>query len=81
MLTFGMFRLAKREKEKEFETCVICGKLTDVRRDTPIRERIGYEEGSGQLCIRCYRRMLDPGRRQDRDAHVWFEAASRRRSP
>ena len=79
MLTFGLFRLFRREKS--FETCVICGKMTDVRRDTPIQERIGYEAGSGQLCTRCYSRMIDPGRRQAREDSAWFEAAFHKRSP
>ena len=46
----------KREKQVdgEVERCVICGKPTDYRADTPINKRGCYVEGAWQLCRKCY---------------------------
>ena len=40
--------------DAEKEVCTICGKCTEYCIDTPVSERIGYIEGSGQLCRDCY---------------------------
>ena len=37
----------------ECERCVICGKETYIRRDTPIDLRNNYIVGVGQLCGEC----------------------------
>lgn len=37
-----------------FETCIMCGKLTDVLVNTHIDFRHGYVEGCGQCCRECY---------------------------
>lgn len=37
-----------------FETCIMCGKTTDVLVDTHIDFRYGYVEGAGQCCRDCY---------------------------
>ncbi len=37
-----------------YETCVLCGKKTDVKITTHIDYRYGYVEGSGQCCRECY---------------------------
>ena len=39
-----------------YETCVLCGKKTDVKITTHIDYRYGYVEGSGQCCRECYDR-------------------------
>lgn len=39
------------------ESCVLCGKTTDVPRDLHVDSRIGYIEGSGQLCLDCYKKQ------------------------
>jgi hypothetical protein len=39
-----------------YETCVLCGKKTDVKVTTHIDYRYGYVEGSGQCCRECYER-------------------------
>ena len=36
------------------ELCVTCQKQTKYYRDDNIDYRIGYIEGSGQLCLDCY---------------------------
>ena len=45
------------DKTQNFENCVLCGKLTNVRKDTPIEKRLGYVEGAGQLDPECYRKI------------------------
>ena len=40
-----------------FERCVLCGKQTEVRCDTPIDFRGCYVEGAGQLCPECWRQL------------------------
>jgi RecJ-like exonuclease len=37
-----------------FETCIICGELTDVLVNSHIDNRYGYVEGAGQCCRKCY---------------------------
>ena len=44
------------EEEEEFETCVSCGKLTNVKITDNIEFRSGYIEGAGQLCLECAKR-------------------------
>lgn len=41
-------------KTDMIEYCVICGKETEYTRETPIDKRIGYVDGAGQLCRKCY---------------------------
>ena len=38
---------------KPLEVCVVCGAVTDIPADTPIRERKWYVPGGGQLCRKC----------------------------
>ena len=56
-------------EDGEYERCILCGKLTDVRRDEHISLREFYAEGAGQLCTQCWARIYlgvadrsDPGR-------------------
>lgn len=35
------------------EPCVLCGKLTDVDKSTPIELRENYVEGGGEVCNDC----------------------------
>lgn len=42
-------------KNDEYETCVLCGKKTNVKRTTHIDLRDCYVEGCGQLCYDCWR--------------------------
>lgn len=41
-------------KNSNYETCIICGKLTNIPVDTYIEYRYGYVEGAGQCCRECY---------------------------
>lgn len=38
---------------EKFETCIICGKTTDILISTPIDLRENYEIGLGQICTAC----------------------------
>lgn len=42
------------EKNPLFETCITCGKETNVLKTEHIDFRYGYVEGAGQLCRECY---------------------------
>lgn len=42
-----------------YETCVLCGELTDVLINTHIDYRYGYVEGSGQACRKCYNKTYN----------------------
>ena len=42
------------------ETCIICGKETDININTHIDYRYGYVEGAGQCCKECYDRTNKP---------------------
>lgn len=49
-------RLRREENdESPFERCVICGKLTTVRKETHIDFRDNYEIGFGQMCYECHK--------------------------
>ena len=43
--------------ETEYETCVLCGALTNVPRNRHIDFRDFYVEGCGQLCYDCGKKM------------------------
>ena len=45
------------EDNEEFERCVLCHTLTDVRRSTPIEKREYYVVGIGQLCQSCSKKV------------------------
>ena len=40
-------------EEEEFETCINCRKLTNIKKTDDITFRSGYIEGAGQLCFSC----------------------------
>lgn len=43
-----------KAKENEFDHCVLCGVETIYKRSTHVDMRLGYIEGAGQLCPKCY---------------------------
>ena len=50
----------KKQADSKIERCVICGKPTEYRRDTPISKRECYVDGAGQLCRECFRKFYLP---------------------
>ena len=41
-------------RQNDYDTCVVCGKVTPYLRSTHVDMRYCYIEGSGQLCEDCY---------------------------
>ena len=39
--------------DKGTDLCVLCGAETGIPTETPIDQRVGYVEGSGQICRKC----------------------------
>jgi len=54
-------------QENLYETCILCGDLTDVLKTTHIDFRTGYVEGSGQCCISCFNRTNEDIRRREQE--------------
>jgi hypothetical protein len=50
-----------KARANEFEHCILCGVETSVKIGTHIDMRIGYVEGAGQLCSKCYNRGTEHG--------------------
>jgi hypothetical protein len=48
------------EMKDEFDHCVLCGVETAYKRSTHIDMRLGYIEGAGQLCSKCYYFDINP---------------------
>tara|TARA_B100001250_G_scaffold407652_1_gene428774 strand:+ start:1326 stop:1550 length:225 start_codon:yes stop_codon:yes gene_type:complete len=40
-------------KLSDFESCIKCGTVTSVRKDTLVEFRPNYIDGAGQLCTTC----------------------------
>lgn len=64
-MTSGKKRDFGTEEKDALERCVLCGKLTGVSRDTPIREREYYVEAAGQLCAECFSKIYIPSHNDD----------------
>ena len=45
----------------EMERCVLCWRLTNVPKNTPISKRKYYVQGQGQLCENCYYELFKQG--------------------
>jgi hypothetical protein len=55
IMNYERQKVKQANKEKNmYETCVSCGEMVHVRKDTPIEQRFYYVEGAGQLCHDCY---------------------------
>ncbi len=51
-------RMKKKIRDNlEPDICVMCGKETNYARNIPVSDRVGYLEGSGQLCFECFERI------------------------
>ena len=44
----------------DYEVCIVCGKTTNVLKQTHIDYRQGYVEGAGQCCMSCYNKSYEP---------------------
>lgn len=52
-------------KDKKWECCVFCGKVTSILKEQPISKRKYYIEGAGQLCFECYHELYVPSCREN----------------
>ena len=48
------------------EKCVVCKEETKYNKEDHIDFRIGYIEGSGQLCLNCYNEIYVKKTRQEK---------------
>ena len=53
----GSLTVSASDSAGSYEYCVLCGKKTEILRDTPIDKRECYVEGGGQLCRDCWCRI------------------------
>ncbi|WP_295084272.1 hypothetical protein [Ruminococcus sp.] len=50
-----------KHSTNEFEKCVLCETITDVKINCPVDARKYYEIGIGQLCRKCYLQVKGVG--------------------
>lgn len=43
----------RNRNDSPYERCVLCGKTTKVKRNTPVRYRTNYIYGVGEICAEC----------------------------
>lgn len=43
--------------ENQFESCVMCSKVTNIPISQPIENRVNYVMGVGQLCDECIKKL------------------------
>lgn len=48
-------------RRKLMDRCVLCWRLTNVPKNTPISPRKYYVQGQGQLCENCYYELFKQG--------------------
>ena len=46
------------EKQTKYESCVLCGQQMNVPVDVPIKDREHYIDSVGQLCQKCFLRLM-----------------------
>lgn len=57
----GFRKLKRKRKNKKadaYETCIVCHEMTDIRRDTSVKNRECYIRGMGQLCRSCWNEYI-----------------------
>ena len=47
----------KLQEESDKDKCNLCNDASPYDRTEPINERVGYIEGSGQMCLDCYEKV------------------------
>lgn len=52
---------ANSARWEKMDRCVLCWRLTDVPKSTPISQRKAYIQGAGQICDSCYYALLKEG--------------------
>lgn len=49
---------AANRNETQYETCIMCGKVTPILKELSIEYRSFYIIGCGQLCYSCYHELF-----------------------
>ena len=49
---------AAYRNETQYETCIMCGKVTPILKEQPIEYRSFYIRGCGRLCYSCYHELF-----------------------
>lgn len=49
---------AANRNETQYETCIMCGKVTPILKKQLIEYRSFYIRGCGQLCFDCYHELF-----------------------
>lgn len=60
-------KIKHKIRPTDIDLCICCGAETEYTRDTAIGKRVGYIEGAGQLCFRCYCELYGEGRSGDKN--------------
>jgi len=46
------------KKDNLYENCVVCKRLTNVKKDKDVNDRLFYVKGVGQLCETCFHEVF-----------------------
>lgn len=46
------------QKDKVYENCVICKRVTNTKKEKNINDRIFYVKGVGELCETCFHEIF-----------------------
>ena len=60
----------KLQEESDKDKCNLCNDDSPYDKTEPIDERIGYIEGSGQLCLDCYDKVYSHEWNRDREQKI-----------
>lgn len=50
--------------KEEYESCIVCGKVTCIPVSMPIDWRENYEIGLGQVCAECAKKLREASERE-----------------
>ena len=63
--------------DKGTDLCVLCGADTGIPAETPIDQRVGYVEGSGQICRKCEGAVIKAETLLERQQRGYLDCASK----
>ncbi len=58
ILTLKRKKSNNETPKEQYETCVMCRRVTHTLISTPIAKRNNYIRGVGQLCTDCHRKLV-----------------------
>ena len=63
-------KLVYEEQFGNKDKCSLCNDDSPYDRTKPINERVGYIEGSGQMCLDCYEKVYGNEWNRDREQKI-----------